>query len=410
MGYMELDVDLSADAKAMLETARKFGREVMRPAGIELDKLGDPQEVIAEGSILWDVIKQYRELGFHSMGFLKEFGGMQEDLDPKMGPLLVEELGHADGGLTVSLGVSGFPFNIAALSAEPEMKDLVKAYCADTKGEMIGCWAITEPDHGSDWILASMPGSNDPKIAPSLKAELVGDEYILNGRKAAWVSNGTIATHASLHIGLDPSKGMQGSGLAVIPLDLPGISRGKPLNKMGQRPLNQGEIIFEEVKIPKKWMLIPNPELMTSIAKMILSTANGGMGLVFVGVAQAALDEALNYARERIQGGVPIIEHQTVRLKLFKMFRKVESARAFARRVSLYNFTNRPMGSGMHSIASKILATETAFEVASEAIQIFGGNGLAKEYPVEKIFRDARASMVEDGVNEVLALAAVEDL
>jgi len=376
MGYLELDVGLSDEAKAMGETAKKFGMEVMRPAGIELDKLADPQEVIAKGSILWDVQKQYRELGFHKASIPKEFGGMQEDMDPGAGTLVAEAFGHADAGLGISLGVSTFPFMLAAMSPDPELRDWVKAFCEDTKGEMVGCWAITEPDHGSDWILSVLPGACDPKTAPTLKAELKGDEYILNGMKAAWVSNGTIATHAVLHVCLDPSKGMQGSGLAVVPLDLPGVSRSKPLDKMGQRPLNQGEIIFEEVKVNKKYMIIPNPDLMTGIAKMILTTANSGMGTLFVGLAQSAFDEALKYAKERIQGGVPIIEHQNI----------------------------------THAMASKIMATETAFKVASEAIQIFGGYGLSKEYPVEKIFRDARASMIEDGTNEVLALAGAADL
>ncbi len=410
MGYLELDVNLSGEANAMRELARKFGMEVIRPAGIELDKLHTPEEVIAEGSVLWDVHKKCRELGFHKMGFLKEFGGMQEDMDPKAGPLIAEEMGYADAGLAISLGVSNFPFLVASLSPDPEMQDLVRDYCKDTEAKMIGCWAITEPDHGSDWILAALPDYADPRCTASLKAELKGDEYILNGRKSAWVSNGTIATHASVHVGLDPSKGMQGTGLAVIPLDLPGISRGKPLDKMGQRPLNQGEIIFEEVKIPKKWMVIPDPSLMVAIGKMILTTANGGMALVFTGLAQAAFDEALNYAKERVQGGVPIIEHQNIKLKLFNMFIMVESARAFARRVSLYNFTNRPAGSAMHAMAAKILSTETAFKVASEAIQIFGGYGLTREYPIEKIFRDARAAMIEDGTNEALALAGADDL
>ena len=102
----------------------------------------------------------------------------------------------------------------------------------------MGCWAISEPDHGTDYMIDVA----DPAISPSVKGMLKGDEYIVNGQKAAWVSNGTIATHAVLHVGLDPSKGMKGQGLAIIPLDLPGISRAKPLDKIGQRPLNQGEI------------------------------------------------------------------------------------------------------------------------------------------------------------------------
>jgi len=410
MEFMELDVDLPDEVKAMHDLARRFGVEVMRPAGIELDKLHDPSEVIAEGSVLWDVIKKHRELGFHKLIIQKAVSGMMGEVPPMAETLISEQLGYGDTGLAISLTVSSMPFAMAVLSPEAEIRKWAQEYAEDTEAKMIGCWASTEPDHGSDWILAALPDYADPRCTASLKAELKGDEYILNGRKSAWVSNGTIATHASLHVGLDPSKGMQGTGLAVIPLDLPGISRGKPLDKMGQRPLNQGEIIFEEVKIPQKWMVIPDPSLMVAIGKMLLTTANGGMALVFAGLAQAAFDEALNYAKERVQGGVPIIEHQNIKLKLFNMFIMVESARAFARRVSLYNFTNRPAGSAMHAMAAKILSTETAFKVASEAIQIFGGYGLTREYPIEKIFRDARAAMIEDGTNEALALAGADDL
>ncbi|OGP57018.1 MAG: hypothetical protein A2V67_00485 [Deltaproteobacteria bacterium RBG_13_61_14] len=155
MEYLELDTSLSDEAKAMSKTAEKFGMEVMRPAGIELDRLAEPEEVIADGSVLWDVIKQFRELGFHKTAFAKEFGGMREDMDPKTGPLVSEAMGYADAGLAVSLGASGFPFQMAAFSQEPELKDMVRAYCEDTEGKIIGCWAITEPDHGS--VIAQQP-------------------------------------------------------------------------------------------------------------------------------------------------------------------------------------------------------------------------------------------------------------
>jgi alkylation response protein AidB-like acyl-CoA dehydrogenase len=280
---------------------------------------------------------------------------------------------------------------------------LVRDYVEDTDAEIIGCWAITEPDHGSDWILGADPVMENPKTAPSLKAVLKGDEYILNGQKSAWVSNGTIATHATLHVCLDPSKGMHGTGIAVIPLDLPGITRGKPLNKLGQRPLNQGEIFFEEVKIPKKYMVFADPAATLGVVQMILTAANSGMATSFSGLAQAAFDLALDYAKERVQGGVPIIEHQNIKLKLFNMFKKVEAARAYVRRLAAYNSVNPP-GSPQHAIAGKILSTETAVQVAAEAIQIYGGNGLSKEYPIEKIYRDAKASMIEDGENSALAL------
>jgi alkylation response protein AidB-like acyl-CoA dehydrogenase len=409
MGYLELDVDISSEAKAMHETARKFAVEHMRPTGIELDKLPDPKDVIAEGSRLWDLFKKHREVGLNKINMPKAFGGLQEEVEPIARILIYEELGYGDAGLCSSLAVSDMPFNFASMSPDPELNELARKYATDKEANLIGCWSIIEPDHGSDWILADQPGFEDPKIVPTLKAVLKGDEYIINGQKAAWVSNGSIATHALVHLNVDPSRGMQGIGIAVIPLDLPGISRGKPLNKMGQRALNQAEIFFEEVKLPCKYMLVPDPDMGTALTHLILGTANAVMGTVFAGLAQAAYDEALNYAKERVQGGVPIIEHQNIKLKLFKMFSMVESARALTRRVSLFNAANQAP-SFPHSVAAKVLSTETAFHTASEAIQILGGNGLSREYVVEKMFRDARASMIEDGENNVLSISAASEL
>jgi alkylation response protein AidB-like acyl-CoA dehydrogenase len=238
---------------------------------------------------------------------------------------------------------------------------------------------------------------------------LKGDEYVLTGQKAAWVSNGTIATHATVHVSLEPSKGMHGQGIAVLPLDLPGISKGKPLNKLGQRPLNQGEIFFEEVKIPRKWMVVPDASRSQPMMQAIMTGANTGMSVMFAGLAKASFDEALRYARERVQGGVPIFEHQSIKLKLMSMFSQVEAARSLARRTAAYNAANPP-GSLPHAVAAKGRSTESAFLVASEAVQIFGGNGLSREYPVEKMLRDARASMIEDGTNEALALIGADFL
>ena len=407
MAIRDLDINLTDEQKGMRDMVRKFGAEVVRPAGIELDKLHDPADVIAEGSLLWQVYKQYRELGLHKSTIPKTAGGLAGDIDPMSLLLMAEEMGYADTGLAISFGVDSIPFALAALSLDPEVQGWARDFCEDTRGELIGCWAITEPDHGTDWLLSGTEETKDPQILPNVKAVLKGDQYIISGQKSAWVSNGTIATHATLHVSLDPNKGMKGTGVAVVRLDLPGISRGKPLDKIGQRPLNQGEIYFDEVKIPKSWMVIPEPSFLESFREMSLAQVNGGMGIVFAGLAKAAFDEAFKYAKERIQGGKPILEHQNIKLKLFKMFAMLESTRALTRRMGLYNAgTMTP--SGPHAVAAKVLATECAFKVASEAIQVFGGYGLSKEYPVEKMFRDARASMIEDGVNETLALAAME--
>jgi len=410
MAYPEIDLNLTDEQKNLRDMVKRFGAEVMRPAGIELDKLSDPADVIADESILWDVFKKHHELGLHATGFSKSIGGTAEDMDPMMRILLLEEMGYADAGLAISLGVASMPFTYCQFLPVPELQNLARQYVEDKDCKLIGCWGITEPDHGGDWSL----GGDRPECGPSLRGELKGNDYVINGQKSAWVSNGTIATHSLLHVSLDPSRGMRGQGIAICPLDLPGITRGKPLDKIGQRPLNQGEIFFDNVHLPKEYMIVtPRPASEdTERGSGLFSgggTPMGSMAVMFGGLARAALDEAIEYAKTRVQGGVPIIEHKNIKLKLFKMFMMTESARSLARRLQLYNSTSGS-SSMVHTMAGKWMSTETAFQVASEAIQIYGGYGLTKEYVIEKIFRDARAAMIEDGVNETLALSVADEL
>jgi len=401
-----IDIHIGEDSQAMLDLVTKFSMDIMRKAGIELDKMPRPEDVIAPDSALWDVHRKFQELGLHTTQIPKHLGGTAEEVDPLVPVLMMEQMGYADAGLAVSLAVSARTFSLASLFPHPDVQQLAGDYCDDKEAKMIGCWAVTEPDHGSDWIL----GENKPLCGPSVKAVLKGDEYILNGEKSAWVSNGTIATHATLHVGLDPSRGMQGQGLAIIPLNLPGITRGKPLDKMGQRPLNQGSIIFQDVVIPKKYMVIDAPDFINATAGLGLAAVNSGMAIIFAGLATAAFDEALRYTKERIQGGVLIFEHPTIKQKLMKMFAMTEAARAGARRIIIYNLNHPGSPSVAHAVAAKCFSTETATFVASEAIQVLGGCGLAKEYPVEKMFRDARSGMIEDGCNDALAIKAAEFL
>jgi alkylation response protein AidB-like acyl-CoA dehydrogenase len=221
------------------------------------------------------------------------------------------------------------------------------------------------------------------------------------------VSNGTIATHAALFLSLDPEKGMKSGGIALVPLDLPGVTRGKPWAKIGQRDLNQGEIFFDNVRIPVSYMICPDPEIYPVLLTAQLATANAWMGSCFTGVAHSAYDEALKYAKQRVQGGKPIIEHQSIKLKLFDMFTAVEAARCLSRQVMVFNFEKLKGGQPPaleYSMASKILATESAFKAANQAVQICGGIGLSEEYVIEKIFRDTRMALIQDGVNETLAL------
>jgi alkylation response protein AidB-like acyl-CoA dehydrogenase len=265
----------------------------------------------------------------------------------------------------------------------------------------IGCWAVTEPDHGSDSLGFSEPHWANADIRPNCIARRDGDEWVIKGSKSAWVSNGPIATVAALFCTIDGDEGFSGGGVCLAPLDLPGVSRGKNLNKLGQRALPQGELHFDDVRVPAANMVV-GKELYSMTVEMVLAVANAFMGSTFAGLARSAYEMALDYANDRVQGGVPIIQHQGVRTRLFKMFAKVEAATSLSRRTHLLGAGGPPPV--QYSIASKTFCTNTAFEVASEALQIFGGNGLTKEYPIEKVLRDARAAMIEDGCNEMLSL------
>ena len=398
MPLVDIEVGLTDQEREVRDSVHKFAEEVVRPAGVALDKLPDPRDVIAPESPLWGVHERYRALG---IGELEAGGG--EELGPveraRLGVLVNEEIGWGDGGLAISLAVSGFHRIFARMSGRPE---LAERFCVPGSRE-IGCWAITEPDHGSDTLTVTEKHFGDPGLRANCVARLEGDEYVIRGQKAAWVSNGSIATVATLFCTIDPSQGFKGGGICLVPLDRPGVSRGRPLDKLGQRALNQGEIFFDDVRVPASYMVVGSAAY-APVVEMVLAMANAYMGATFVGCARAALELALDYAKERVQGGVPIIQHQSVKSRLFKMFMGVEAARSLARRVAMYNGTHPPLV--QYSIASKVFCTTTAFETASAALQIFGGNGLSREYPIEKLLRDARASMIEDGCNEVLGLVA----
>jgi alkylation response protein AidB-like acyl-CoA dehydrogenase len=415
MSYVDLDYDLTEEQKAARDMARRFAMEELRPKGIALDKLADPADVADKSSELWDVFRTYRELGLHKRGIPEELGGLGNTIDPLSSYLINEQLGYGDGGLAISLGAAGAPFAYAGMLEDPEMRGWAEDYANDTSGEIVGCWPVIEPDHGTDWVLGGEEQMGEKRFAPQVRAVKQGDGYVLNGQKAAWVSNGAIATHAAMHLSLDPEMGMHGTGICILPLDLPGISQGKPLNKHGQRALNQGEIFFEDVFVPAKYMIV-DLEMVKAMRAMntggdsgAIAGPNTGMATTFAGVAWSALDEGIKYSSERIQGGVPIREHQNIKLKLMRCFQAVEAARSFARRNYMYNATIQP-GSSPHAVAAKALSTETAFMVASEMLQVHGANGLTKEYCIEKILRDARASMIEDGTNEGLMLSVAQYL
>lgn len=404
MPAIDVNEGLNEEQVQLREQTHRFAAEVLRPGAMELDGLS-PEEVIAPQSRLWDVFRQAYRAGYHLRSFPPELGGA--GLSGMDSWVVGEEFGWGNAGLSISLGVTAMPFRFAAMVGNPElMRDVVMPYVEDTEAKYIGCWCATEPAHGSDGILFSGEYSR-PDIHFDCMARLDGDEWVINGQKSAWVSNGTIATHTLAFLCVEPSMGMAGTGVAVVPLNVPGVTKGKPLNKLGQRALNQGEIFFDNVRIPRYYMLV-EPGTFGLAGEAVLAGANAGMSATFCGVARAAFEEALAYAKQRVQGGVPIAEHQLVQRKLFDMFTKLEAARSLSR------LANRRLLSGQptlhYSIAAKVFCTQTAFELASDAMQIFGGMGLAKGVLVEMLMRDARASLIEDGANDVLALAGFRTL
>ncbi len=406
MPYTDLYLNITKEQEMTRKTVHEFARDVLRPASLELDKL-DPEDVIAKDSIFWKVFKQGYEIGLHKILIPEIYGG--GGFSPLEVHMLFEEISWGSIDFMIAFGVACFPAFLSSMVPNDYLVNtFILPFCEDKEAKIIGCWAITEPDHGSDTLAPFTAQFSLPECAGSCRARLEGDEWVINGTKAAWVSCGTVATHAAVYLTIEPEMGMAGGGICIVPLDLPGVTRGKPLNKLGQRALNQGEIYFDDVRVPRDNMLV-DQDSYEALLDITLSTANACMGSFFTGVARACYEEALEYCKQRVQGGKPLIEHQLVRYKLFHMFKLVEACRYFSRAVMEFNFnTNPPLT--QYSIASKVFCTQAALEVANEAVQLCGGYGLSKESTVEKLFRDARAGLIEDGSNDFLALVAGEAL
>lgn len=386
-----LEAPLSETEQLVQDTCHRFAEEVMRPVGPAMDRM-TPEQTVAPDSPVWNVLGQAAELGLSVKAML--------EMDPRERERLLliaaEELSWGDAGLAGMILVNQMPGLYSALAGNLEMVD----FC-DGK---LGCWGITEPDHGSDTLdmggaLQAVDGSYG---RPNCTARIEGDTIVVNGQKSAWVSGAMTAQVCALYCNEEKDGKVAPGVVLIVPLELPGVSRGKPLDKLGLRPLNQGELYFDNVEVPISHLLA-GPDRYDEMVYDTLAEANVHVANLAVGIARAAYEHALDYAHQRKAGGQTIIRHQSVHYRMFHMFRKVEAARALVRRVADYNAT-APRAALQGSIAAKVTATQTAFEVASDALQIFGGNGLTKEYPMEKLLRDARACLIADGCNEVLAL------
>ena len=398
MSYFDLNLNLTEEDKAIREAAHKFAKEVMRPMSIELDRI-PAAETVAPNSPIWGFLKQAYELGYHKAAIPAEVGGL--GFTPIQTHLMMEELFWGSVGLTLILGLASWP-SVKILHAMNVdlIEEFVVPFCQCTDGSITGAWAVTEPDHGSDTLNVGADFWTDPKIKMQIRAKEDGDEWVLDGMKSAWVSCGPTATHSMVNVHIDTSKGPAGGGVCILPLNLPGVTRGKALEKVGIRDLPQGELYFDNVRIPKRWMFV-GPEEYGDWVINNLGFGNTGASILALGLARAAFEETLAYAKERVQGGKPLIEHYSMKVRIHRMFAKVEAIRAMSRAVSEVNFRAYPPPAE-YAYAAKTFCTETAVEVVNEGVQIHGANGLTKEYFIEKLWRDARPGTILDGENSVL--------
>ncbi|KAA0234063.1 MAG: Cyclohex-1-ene-1-carbonyl-CoA dehydrogenase [Acidimicrobiales bacterium] len=408
--YTELDTGLTPEQVELKEQTHRFAAEVLRPAAAALDAL-DPEAVIERDSVFWDVYKKAYEIGLH-LTFVPEAAG-GNGLGPVEAHIVLEELGWGSSDFAVGLLVAATPFawvaQFAPLAGNAAMLDeVVKPFVNDQEARFVGCLGVTEPGHGSDLLSIATEHFTDLTCAGDCRARPDGDEWVISGQKASWVTNGTIGNYALMFVTIDPTKGPSGGGMAFVPLDVPGVKRGKPWDKHGKRAMNQGEIFFDDVRIPREYMFV-EPATYAMALEWSLTLGNGSMGAIYTGVARAAFEEALEYAKVRVQGGKPIADHQLVAKKLFDMFVQVEQARALSRAVVAYNMTMFPPKL-YYANAVKVACTQAAYQVANDAVQVFGAIGLTREMPVELLLRDARMGLIEDGTNEFLSLVGARNL
>ncbi|MCX5726958.1 MAG: acyl-CoA dehydrogenase family protein [Candidatus Saganbacteria bacterium] len=368
-----MDYLLTEEQKMIRDLARKIAEEKIVPVRAELDEKEEfPSEimrVIGEADLAGLYIPEvYGGLGGGAFEFC----------------LAVEELSKACGGI-------GVTFAATALGAIPILtfgsEEQKKKYLPDiAKGKKLAAFGLTEADAGSD------------AAAIKTTAKLSGDHYIINGTKQ-WITNGGEAETYVIIALTNKSKGIRGASALIVEKGTPGFTFGKKEKKMGIRCSATRELVFQDCKVPKENLLGKEGAGFLAAMKTFDKT-RPGIGAQAVGIAQGALDEAVKYARERIQFEKPIITLQAVQHMLADMATQVEAARALVYAVA------RAVDAGQsdytkESAMSKLFASDTAMKVTTDAVQVFGGYGYMRDSPVEKMMRDAKITQIYEGTNQI---------
>ena len=375
------DFSLTEDERSLQDLARKFARAEMAPHSAECDR---------SGRFPIEVYKKAWELGLMNLNVPTEFGGSGLTLTQQC--LIVEELARACAGMTTSIIANCLALEPILLGGTPEQKQRVlPAFCADYH---LASFCLTEPGGGSD--------------AGGLKtrAERSGDDYVLTGEKC-FITNGPFASLYTVFATTDPSLQHRGICAFFVPRETPGVVPGKEEEKMGHRASATSTVRFEGARVPVANRLGGEGDGF-SIAMRTLDQTRTPIGALATGIAQAALDHAAAYSLKRQTFGKPIAEHQAIQIKLANMAMELHAARLLTWH-SAWTIDHGDRGSLESSIA-KCFASDASMRIADEAIQIFGGYGYMKDYPVEKLLRDAKLAQIYEGSNEIQRIVIARQL
>ena len=368
-----MDYFLTEEQLEIKEIARKVAEEKIKPVRAKYDE---------ENAFPWEIVEVFKQTDLFAVLVPEEYDGISGNVMDIA--IITEELSRVCGGIGLSLGGSGLGMYPILISGSEDQKQKYLPPIAN--GEKLAAFALTEANAGSD--------------AGGLETTAVkdGDHYILNGTKQ-WITNGGEADIYTVFALTDKSKGARGASCFIVEKGAEGFSFGKKEDKLGIRGSATRELIFENVKIPKE-NLIGREGNGFMIAMKTLDKSRPMVAAQAIGIAQGAYEEAAKYSKERIQFGKPISSFQGVQFMLADMATQIEAARA------LVYATARLIDSGAKRYAKesamcKVFASDMAMKVTTDAVQILGGYGYMKEYPVEKMMRDAKITQIYEGTNQV---------
>ncbi|MFZ9669143.1 MAG: acyl-CoA dehydrogenase family protein [Solirubrobacterales bacterium] len=375
-----VDFTLTDEQKDLREMAHNFAENEIRPVAWEYDKDGTwPQEIIDKA---WEV-------GLMNTHIEEEYGG--PGLDYLSGCLIEEELGWGCSGIGTSLAANGLAAAPIQVGGSEETK---KKYLEMlTESPKMAAFCLTEPDAGSD--VAGM----------KTRAEKKGDKYVLNGSKC-FITNGQYADFYTVYAKTDPEAGSRGITAFVVDRQ-DGITIDKKEDKMGQRASNTATVTFNDVEVPAENM-IGEENKGFKLAMMTLDRTRPGVAAMAVGIARAAMEAAADYSKERQQFGVPIAMHQAIQFLIADMAVKVDASRLLTWQSAVQ--LDQGIRNTLTSSEAKRFAADSAMEVTTDAVQVFGGYGFIKEYPVEKFMRDAKIMQLYEGTSQIQRMVIAREI